>query len=86
MKATSSLALAVLAQAAVAMPASKRQSGTSGFDISHYQGNNYDFSDAYADGARFVIIKATEGTGTVDADFSNHYKYRSPSSPTYHQH
>lgn len=28
-----------------------------GFDISHYQGANYNFAGAYSSGARFVIIK-----------------------------
>ena len=44
-----------------------------GFDISHYQGN-VDFQGAYNSGARFVIIKATEGTSYTDPDFSSHYE------------
>ncbi|KUL89539.1 hypothetical protein ZTR_04406 [Talaromyces verruculosus] len=43
-----------------------------GFDISSYQ-PNVDFSAAYSSGARFVIIKATEGTSYIDSSFSNHY-------------
>lgn len=43
-----------------------------GFDISHYQGT-VDFSSAYSSGARFVIIKATEGTTYTDPEFSSHY-------------
>ncbi|KAI1813902.1 glycoside hydrolase family 25 protein [Poronia punctata] len=43
-----------------------------GFDISSYQ-PSVDFAGAYADGARFVIIKATEGTGYIDPTFSDHY-------------
>lgn len=43
-----------------------------GFDISHYQGT-IDFAGAYSDGARFVIIKATEGTDYLDPGFSDHY-------------
>ncbi|KAJ6441456.1 N,O-diacetyl muramidase [Purpureocillium lavendulum] len=43
-----------------------------GFDISHYQ-PNVDFAKAYADGARFVMIKATEGTTYTDPSFSSHY-------------
>ncbi|KAI2464507.1 glycoside hydrolase family 25 protein [Annulohypoxylon bovei var. microspora] len=43
-----------------------------GFDISHYQ-LNMDFAAAYSSGARFVIIKATEGTSYIDPSFSTHY-------------
>ncbi|RYP92578.1 hypothetical protein DL770_001336 [Monosporascus sp. CRB-9-2] len=44
-----------------------------GFDISHYQSTPYDFDGAYSSGARFVIIKATEGTTYKDPAFSSHY-------------
>ncbi|KAF2466226.1 putative N,O-diacetyl muramidase [Lindgomyces ingoldianus] len=43
-----------------------------GFDISHYQGT-VDFKSAYSSGARFVIIKATEGTTYQDPNFSKNY-------------
>ncbi|PTB43873.1 uncharacterized protein TrAFT101_002438 [Trichoderma asperellum] len=43
-----------------------------GFDISHYQ-PTVNFQKAYSDGARFVIIKATEGTTYIDPSFSDHY-------------
>ncbi|KAL9023072.1 MAG: hypothetical protein Q9196_007399 [Gyalolechia fulgens] len=43
-----------------------------GFDISHYQ-TNVNFAGAYSSGARFVIIKATEGTTYIDPSFSSHY-------------
>nr|QNJ46217.1 GH25 muramidase [Clavicipitaceae sp.] len=43
-----------------------------GFDISNYQ-PSVNFAKAYADGARFVIIKATEGTTYIDPSFSSHY-------------
>ncbi|OJJ08285.1 hypothetical protein ASPVEDRAFT_89510 [Aspergillus versicolor CBS 583.65] len=43
-----------------------------GFDISHYQ-PDVDYSGAYASGARFVMIKATEGTTYTDPAFSKHY-------------
>ncbi|KAI2634510.1 glycoside hydrolase family 25 protein [Xylaria nigripes] len=43
-----------------------------GFDISHYQ-PSVDFAGAYGAGARFVIIKATEGTTFLDPKFSSHY-------------
>nr|QNJ46244.1 GH25 muramidase [Westerdykella sp.] len=45
----------------------------SGMDISHYQGTNYNFAGAYSSGARFVIIKATEGTTYTDPQFSANY-------------
>nr|QNJ46236.1 GH25 muramidase [Rosellinia sp.] len=43
-----------------------------GFDISHYQ-SSVNFAGAYSAGARFVIIKATEGTSYIDPKFSSHY-------------
>ncbi|KAF2496588.1 putative N,O-diacetyl muramidase [Lophium mytilinum] len=43
-----------------------------GFDISHYQ-TNVNFGAAYSSGARFVIIKATEGNTYQDPSFSSHY-------------
>ncbi|KAI1087743.1 glycoside hydrolase family 25 protein [Rostrohypoxylon terebratum] len=43
-----------------------------GFDVSHYQ-PNVDFAAAYSSGARFVIIKATQGTSYVDPSFNTHY-------------
>ncbi|GAP89829.1 putative glycoside hydrolase family 25 protein [Rosellinia necatrix] len=43
-----------------------------GFDISHYQ-SSVNFAGAYGAGARFVIIKATEGTTYIDPMFSSHY-------------
>ncbi|KAF2972024.1 hypothetical protein GQX73_g1557 [Xylaria multiplex] len=43
-----------------------------GFDISHYQ-SSVNFAAAYNAGARFVIIKATEGTTYLDPSFSSHY-------------
>ncbi|KAI1262046.1 glycoside hydrolase family 25 protein [Xylariaceae sp. FL1019] len=48
------------------------QAAVSGFDISHYQ-SSVDFAAAYNSGARFVIIKATEGTTYQDTSFSSHY-------------
>ena len=43
-----------------------------GFDISHYQGT-VNFAGAYSSGARFVLIKATEGTTYTDPKFSDNY-------------
>ncbi|MCJ1317994.1 hypothetical protein MMC15_003321 [Xylographa vitiligo] len=49
-----------------------KRSTVQGFDISNYQ-PTVDFTSAYASGARFVIIKATEGTTYIDPTFSSHY-------------
>ncbi|TQS33457.1 hypothetical protein Golomagni_06198 [Golovinomyces magnicellulatus] len=43
-----------------------------GFDVSGYQ-PNVDMKGAYNGGARFVIIKATEGTGFKSSSFSKQY-------------
>ncbi|EHK24055.1 glycoside hydrolase family 25 protein [Trichoderma virens Gv29-8] len=66
MKSLASIAVGVAALASVANASVK------GFDISNYQ-PNVDFAKAYSDGARFVIIKATEGTTYIDPTFSDHY-------------
>ncbi|KAF5131072.1 N,O-diacetylmuramidase [Metarhizium anisopliae] len=69
-----SLGFAALVSSAAASPAQleQRAATVKGFDISSYQ-PNVDFHKAYADGARFVIIKATEGTTYTDKTFSKHY-------------
>ncbi|RDW64450.1 lysozyme [Aspergillus mulundensis] len=61
MKAISLLALPSLAYAAV-----------QGFDISNWQ-PTVDYDGAYASGARFAMIKATEGTTYIDPLFNTHY-------------
>ncbi|KAK3382043.1 N,O-diacetylmuramidase [Lasiosphaeria ovina] len=43
-----------------------------GFDVSHYQ-SSVNFAAAYSSGARFVIIKATEGTTYIDPTFNSKY-------------
>nr|QNJ46241.1 GH25 muramidase [Ascobolus sp.] len=48
------------------------QAAVPGFDISHWQ-SSVNFASAYSSGARFVIIKATEGTTYKDPKFSSHY-------------
>ncbi|KAK7943214.1 N-O-diacetylmuramidase [Apiospora aurea] len=48
------------------------QAEVQGFDISHYQ-PNVNFQSAYSAGARFVVIKATEGTTYTDPKFSEHW-------------
>ncbi|KZF21457.1 glycoside hydrolase family 25 protein [Xylona heveae TC161] len=55
-----------------AAPLEERASTVQGFDISSYQGT-VNFAGAYDSGARFVIIKATEGTTYIDSEFSSHY-------------
>ncbi|KAL2054842.1 hypothetical protein ABVK25_004664 [Lepraria finkii] len=50
----------------------ERRATVQGFDISHYQ-PTVNFQGAYNSGARFVIIKATEGTTYIDPSFSSHY-------------
>lgn len=43
---------------------------TYGIDISHHQDTNPNVAQAYREGVRFCFIKATEGAGFVDSDFS----------------
>ncbi|MFZ7087304.1 cell wall-binding repeat-containing protein [Curtobacterium sp. RRHDQ10] len=50
-------AAALSAAAAVSAPA-----GVPGFDVSTFQGRTPAFGTAYANGARFVFVKATDGT------------------------
>ncbi|KAL2870577.1 lysozyme [Aspergillus lucknowensis] len=50
-----------------------RADSVQGFDISHYQ-ETFDFAGAYAAGARFCMIKATEGTTYTDPSFGDHYQ------------
>lgn len=49
-----------------------RATGIQGFDISGYQ-DNVDFPGAYAAGARFVMIKATEGINYISSSFPSQY-------------
>ncbi|KAK0531858.1 hypothetical protein OC835_003540 [Tilletia horrida] len=74
-----SLIAAVVATAALVAGAPVEESlakrapaGIKGFDISHYQGS-VDFAAQYSKGARWVYIKATEGTTYTDTSFSSHY-------------
>ena len=66
--------LLISATLAAALPTTltPRASTVQGFDISSYQ-PTVDFASAYSSGARFVIIKATEGTSYTDSTFSSHY-------------
>ncbi|KAH0545500.1 hypothetical protein GP486_008444 [Trichoglossum hirsutum] len=71
----STITIAAAFSTASAAPANlleDRASGIQGFDISGWQ-STVDFQGAYNSGARFVIIKATEGTSHIDSEFSNHY-------------
>jgi GH25 family lysozyme M1 (1,4-beta-N-acetylmuramidase) len=45
---------------------------TPGFDVSHYQGT-VNWAGAYANGARFAYMKATEGTTFKDPNFNANY-------------
>ncbi|KAI4086880.1 MAG: hypothetical protein LQ344_007206 [Seirophora lacunosa] len=56
----------------VAAASIEERATVQGFDISHYQAS-VNFGAAYNSGARFVIIKATEGTTYTDPSFSSHY-------------
>jgi GH25 family lysozyme M1 (1,4-beta-N-acetylmuramidase) len=53
---------------ALAQPASAAPAGLAGMDVSGYQGN-VAWSTAYANGARFAYVKATEGTYYTDTDY-----------------
>jgi GH25 family lysozyme M1 (1,4-beta-N-acetylmuramidase) len=69
----STVALAASLGLASASPTHlEARSTVQGFDISSYQ-PNVNFQAAYNAGARFVIIKATEGTDYIDSTFSSHY-------------
>jgi GH25 family lysozyme M1 (1,4-beta-N-acetylmuramidase) len=57
---------------APARPVSNGASPILGMDVSPYQ-PNVDWRSAYANGARFVYIKATEGTGFRSSSFSSQY-------------
>lgn len=61
------LATLLTSTAAQAAPA-----GLPGLDVSSYQGN-VDWSTAYANGARFAYVKATEGTYYTNAYFTQQY-------------
>lgn len=71
------LAATGLVGSALAAPASseiekRAPSGIPGFDCSHYQGT-VDMAAQASKGAKFVIIKATEGTSYTDPSFSANY-------------
>ncbi|KAJ6126154.1 glycoside hydrolase [Penicillium samsonianum] len=65
---TTAISLACAASSHLAKSASTVQ----GFDISHHQNYSVDFEAAYTSGARFVVIKATEGNTWVDDKFNEH--------------
>ncbi|KAE8223738.1 hypothetical protein CF319_g3266 [Tilletia indica] len=74
-----SLLAAVIATAALVAGApveetiaKRAPAGVPGFDISHYQ-SSVNFNTQYSNGARWVYIKATEGTTYTDSSFSSHY-------------
>jgi GH25 family lysozyme M1 (1,4-beta-N-acetylmuramidase) len=53
-------------------PERGRSSTVPGMDVSSYQGT-VDWTTAYADGARFAFIKATESTDYINPDFAAQY-------------
>lgn len=57
---------------AVREPPSMAATRTPGLDVSHYQGH-VDWDAVVGKGARFVYIKATEGTGFRDPKFNANY-------------
>ena len=52
--------------------AAPRAGGVAGMDVSGHQGA-VDWAKAWADGARFSYVKATEGTGFISDSFSQQY-------------
>ena len=62
----------VLAAGLAAAPAASATDVVYGMDVSSYQGN-VDWGTAYANGARFAYIKATEGTGYTNGYFAQQY-------------
>ena len=52
--------------------ARSRPAGVPGMDVSSHQGD-VDWAKAWADGARFAYVKATEGTGYRNPDFAQQY-------------
>ncbi|KAJ6438228.1 Kanamycin B dioxygenase [Purpureocillium lavendulum] len=74
MKSWSFLAAGLLAlvSSVTATPIEERAATVKGFDISNHQ-KSVDFNKAYKDGARFVIMKASEGTTFVDQNFNKFY-------------
>jgi len=61
-----------LAGAALVTAAPAMASVVDGMDVSSYQGN-VNWSGAYANGARFAYVKATEGTGYTNPYFTQQY-------------
>lgn len=69
---TPTLLIAVLVSLVSSVPIEKRVSGTPGFDISNYQAGA-NVAGAASNGAKFVYIKATEGTSYTSPSFSSQY-------------
>ena len=63
------LAIALGLMASVARPAEAAKLTLPGIDVSHYNGSP-DWSQVKADGVRFVIAKATEGTTFLDDHYA----------------
>jgi GH25 family lysozyme M1 (1,4-beta-N-acetylmuramidase) len=66
------LGTVALSVAALVSAQSASASVVLGMDVSSYQGN-VNWSTAYANGARFAYVKATEGTGYTNPYFAQQY-------------
>jgi GH25 family lysozyme M1 (1,4-beta-N-acetylmuramidase) len=66
------LVTAAAVSLSVAVPPASAAGVVYGMDVSGYQGN-VNWSGAYANGARFAYVKATEGTGYTNPYFAQQY-------------
>ncbi|KAI9926318.1 hypothetical protein ASPWEDRAFT_32265 [Aspergillus wentii DTO 134E9] len=74
MKLSAIASVAAISGLSQALPQLETRADTvQGFDISNHQAK-VDFAAAYKDGARFVVSKATEGTGFTDDYYKSHTK------------
>lgn len=67
-----SLSRTSLSRAAVPLAGERHPPGIQGMDVSSHQGN-VDWNRAWAQGARFAYVKATEGTGYRNPYFAQQY-------------
>jgi lysozyme len=68
------IAVATLGLAVTSVHANNAPVNLFGIDVSSYQGS-INWSNVYANGARFAFAKATEGTTSTDADFVVNMKH-----------
>jgi len=69
---TAAVAATIAATGVVAAQPANAADVVYGMDVSGYQGS-VDWATAYANGARFAYIKATEGTGYTNPSFAQQY-------------